>query len=323
MIINGLRIPHPATFKRREAERPRVAEYAGARVRRTVIHRPAPLKGKYAMPVIAIAAAIGSIATGVAAFTAATGIIGTVLAGAMIVGGAATLIGVATGNKNLVKYGGILSAVGGLGTLGMNLLGGAEGAAGATAGLETAVDSTEAAAGQAVADMSGTAGASTAGVLDTPIAAPPAAATGINPGVGAATETALNPTVAGTPPAAPAAANSQGWMMDGAKPFEVKMPEIDAQGLLNQTPQVIGADTPKGFFNSVGQWVKENPELSKIGAQVGTGILGNLHTSPAQQSQIDLNNANTNLTRQEAARRAQRADWGRGISKPLSAYLNG
>lgn len=139
MIINGLRIPHPATFKRREVERPRISAAPPMfQVKRTETARPPNPRAIHAMPVIAIVAAIGSIAAGAAgaaALVAGTVTLTTVLAGAMVVGGAMTLIGAATGNQNLMKYGGILSAVGGIGTLGLNLMGGAEAAA-ATTGLD-------------------------------------------------------------------------------------------------------------------------------------------------------------------------------------------
>jgi hypothetical protein len=64
-----------------------------------------------------IAIAAVEIYEGVAAYTAATTVLMTVAAGAMIAGGAVAAIGVATGNKDLQNGGLMLAAAGSLGTL--------------------------------------------------------------------------------------------------------------------------------------------------------------------------------------------------------------
>lgn len=64
-----------------------------------------------------IAIAAVSIYEGIAAWTAATTVLTTVAAGAMIAGGAVTAVGVATGNKQLQQDGMMVAAAGGLGTM--------------------------------------------------------------------------------------------------------------------------------------------------------------------------------------------------------------
>lgn len=84
------------------------------------------------MPVVAIVGAVAGAIAGVGMVGAATGILGTIIGGALIVGGALTVIGTITGNENLTKIGGMLSLVGGVagfaagatGALGTNAAGG-------------------------------------------------------------------------------------------------------------------------------------------------------------------------------------------------------
>lgn len=76
--------------------------------------------GQRAMPVVAVVAAAASIATGVGMVAAAGGLtMGAVLGGALVAGGALTIVGTVTGNQKLTKIGSTLSLVGGIGAFGM------------------------------------------------------------------------------------------------------------------------------------------------------------------------------------------------------------
>lgn len=100
-----------------------------------------PAYGERNAPVIAVAAAIGSISAGAAAIAAGSMLVG----GAMIAGGVLSIAGTVSGNSKLSKIGGLLSLAGGIGGYmtdawattassvaeGAQLAGGAEGAAGA------------------------------------------------------------------------------------------------------------------------------------------------------------------------------------------------
>lgn len=337
MIINGLRIPLPHTFKTRERERPRVSVAPSAfRLKATVTIAPSNPRALHAMPVFAIVAAIGSIVGGVAAAGAATSILGTVLAGAMIVGGAATLIGAATGNQNLMKYGSILSLVGGVGTAAVGMFGEA-----ATAGADTAASmsgpTTTGYQGDGVTNVAGATDPAaltpppSSGVLN---AAPDAAELAAPIGGGSAQASVPTPTPSASPLSASPADLTSGSTMTTAAPvtpdsaqigstsaFQTPPPPTPALPGATVAPPVADPSVPNtGFFNSVGQWVKNNPDLAKIGATAATGLFGSLVTSPAQQAQIDYSNTVAAATKAKSARDAQRADWGRGISKPITAY---
>jgi hypothetical protein len=125
-----------------------------------------PLFGKKTMPVVAIAAAAASFATGVGMMTAAGATLGSmVIGGAMAAGAALTIVGTVTGNAKLTKIGGILGMVGFGAGLVTQTLPGMANAAGA-AGTETAVNAgADAAAGEA-AGQSGAANAAGANAAD-------------------------------------------------------------------------------------------------------------------------------------------------------------
>lgn len=105
-----------------------------------------PAYGEKNAPVIAVAAAIGSISAGAAAIAAGSMLVG----GAMIAGGVLSIAGTVSGNSKLSKIGGLLSLAGGIGGYmtdawattasnvaeGAQLAGGAEGATAAAAPAE-------------------------------------------------------------------------------------------------------------------------------------------------------------------------------------------
>lgn len=70
-----------------------------------------PAYGEKNAPVIAVAAAIGSISAGAAAIAAGSMLVG----GAMIAGGVLSIAGTVSGNSKLSKIGGLLSLAGGIG----------------------------------------------------------------------------------------------------------------------------------------------------------------------------------------------------------------
>lgn len=330
MIINGLRIPHPATFKPRTRAPSHASVQPMFHVKRTVTIKPQPLRAIHAMPVIAIVGAIGSIVAGVGAVAAATSVVGTVLAGAMIVGGAATLIGAATGNQNLMKYGSILSAVGAVGTAGMSLFGGADTAASAGVG-----------AGAQSANTPGISGAdviaadNAASTAATPLAAPQAITPNVPSGILA--DGTLTVDGAGVPASgvlaspAPAPAVAQPAAVTPFSTGDIKPFDPNQGGMLNMPgSSTLNSGSPQGFFNSVGQWVSNNKDLAKMGMDAVAGYAKGKAGEPLQQAQINGINANidatkarTEIEKQAAARAAQKADWGRGISKPISYYTGG
>ena len=287
----------------------------------TVTIRPSNPRAIHMMPVLAIVAAVGSIIGGVAAVGAATGIIGTVLAGAMIVGGAATLIGVATGNQNLVKYGGILAIAGGIGLAGMNLLGETSMASSQTAGLSNA-------ANPPMADMAGPSVAQTTTDAITQAAAPSATQTtsGVLNAVGGPGDALTGPTASNAAQASPSVATPTPATPPAAAPWKPDISDAYAPG---ENPQPFQSpnipvnvkETPQGFFNQIGQWIENNPKQTDVISGAAKGLFGNLVASPTQQSEINLNSATANYRTRAAALAAQRADWGSGISKPLSYYL--
>lgn len=123
--IVGVRI-QPGFFNQKKR---RVDEYrVGAspvRLKKTATApKPKAPRAKYAMPVVAIVAAVGSFAAGAAIATAATATVGAmVVGGMMMVGAALTIVGTVTGNAKLTKIGGIVSLVGGVGALGLGMAG--------------------------------------------------------------------------------------------------------------------------------------------------------------------------------------------------------
>lgn len=320
MIINGLRIPHPVVYRKSQVERPRVSIAPTFRVKPTLTERPANPRSIYAMPfLIPIVMAVGSIAAGAAGAAALIGgviTVGTVLAGAMVVGGAMTLIGLATDNKNLVKYGSILSAVGGLGTAAMGLMGGASGAASVTEGaISLGVDSVEAAAGGAVADMSG---AVSAGA---DAAAGGAALDAAGNAAGAVADAAA--VSAATPPATPGILESTGTQVSDAAASSPSLNPLASKEAFN-----VPTGTEGNAFVAQGtegggilDWTNKNKDLLKMGVDTVGGYAKGAAAAPLQEAQVGNLNANAEATRQATARAAQKADWGRGISKPLSAYL--
>ena len=136
--LAGVRI-HPGFFKQRTfKEGPRASAGTSFKVKRTVVHKPTNPRAKHAMPALAIFAAIASIGPAVAAVGAIAGgaaiTAGAIFSVITAVGAVTAAIGAVTGNEKLVKYGGILALVGGIGSFANNagfFGSGSEGASGA------------------------------------------------------------------------------------------------------------------------------------------------------------------------------------------------
>lgn len=294
-FIAGVRI-HPGFFKESpRRDEPRVgAGPTGMRVKQMATSKPSNPKAKYAMPVIAVVAAIGSFAAGAAIATAAGATIGAmVVGGAMMIGGALTIVGTVTGNQNLTKWGNILSIVGGVGALGLGVAGALTDAAGATtdatAGLNPG-DADQALANQTVAG--GGAGATP----PTPPASTGLLADGTPaPAPGAPVDASANPALASTPAAAPApaatpATPSTGTPAPGApSSFTAPAPSTSSAftpsgtgafdtnasaGVFdaNGNPIANAGSPTGGFFDSAGKWIKANPEVARAGFNA-TGLL--------------------------------------------------
>lgn len=313
-------------------KQPRITEHrvsaspTSFRVKPTTIERPSNPRAIHAMPIIPIVMAIGSIAAGSAAIAAGTAVLGstllgTVLAGAMIVGGAATLIGVATGNQNLIKYGGILALAGGLSLAAAGAFGGLTTDAGTTtaAGLDAGGPPMSEMAGPSMADATATLPEqlSGPGVLSTQRATSTVMPVGAPEQLSGPGMTNAAPGVLATQPPAPVTDISQPFNAGGQDAF--RAPVID-QSTVNTT---FNASSPKGFFDKTGKWIQDNQTAAKIGADAIAGFAKGKAAEPLQQSEIALNTATANYRARAAAIAAQRADWGRGVSKPLDFYMGG
>jgi hypothetical protein len=256
-------------------------------------------------------------------------IAGMVAAGAVMIGSAATIVGTITGNKNLVKYGGIVAAVGGLG---MGILGAtgsltssASQAAADTAGqavnsiASTTTDVAASGAANAaslsganiatpVIDAAGTTAslaapaANVAAAVPTGVLAPPAStagATNLPPPVNQAVNTNVNSAATGDPNVAAAYnPNTMVRVDPNTLPLNnVNLPQVNAsQG---------------GYFDRFGKWVRENRDLARIGSQVAAGVAGAI-PNETTRAQAEAMRQNAGLTLQQRRDAAQRAAWREG-----------
>lgn len=265
-------------------DEPRIGARSLGRVKRTVVHAPNKLAGKYAMPVVAVVAAVASFATGVATVAAATGIVGAIVGGAMIVGAAMTVVGTITGNEKLTKWGGILSLAGGIGgaltgTL-VNPL-----AAGTTAGVDAAPP---------MAEMAGP----SAGVAEAGNVASNAASTGSSLG-GILKDAAPMSEMAGTTTSTAA---------DAVAKAGAASTTPDAFNLgINTNAEIPGMKVPTTFAanNSAGSgilnWVKENKDAATLLSNTATPLLSGLVTSDKDKALIEQSKVNNQYTQEQIA----------------------
>lgn len=253
-----------------------------------------PAFGRRDMPVLVIAAAVGSFAAGAAIVGAAGATIGAmIVGGAMMIGGALTIVGTLTGNQNLVKIGGILSLAGGLGAGVLGAMGGlADGAVGA-AGAETtaAVGAGDADQALASAQVGGATPPAVApatpdaGLLSTaPDAAAPA---GVQPPALDTSAPATTPAPA-TPaspdaftapaPTAPAAPAPSAFTPSGPNAYST--PGDADQTLANSTVAGGGAGNSGTWWNSALGFAKANPEVARAGLSGASGLLASVVPKP-------------------------------------------
>lgn len=306
MKINGLTIPHPVVFARRERELPRVGAGTSARVKPTVVHKPSNPRAKYAMPIIPIVAAIATIAAG-ATVAAGVGIAAMVAGGAMMIGGALVIIGTITDRPNLVKWGGILSIAGGIGAAYL----------GATGALT---------AGESAATTGGELTVPPGATPDVPLPTEvPGQATQLGgPGTGGIPEVVTPPPPAPQPPppAPPVAQAPSGLLASeappaaGATPPPLTQTATDALGPQGPTAfrptgpaEVLDRSTfatpstgnaANGYWDAAGRWVRANPETARAGFQAATGLLASAVPRPM--------NAAEQAAAEESRRRAARMD---------------
>jgi hypothetical protein len=234
-----------------------------------------------AIPLIAAGASAWAGAGLMAAGTFGASLLG----GAMIAGGALTAIGAITGNKNLTKYGGILSMVGGVGAL-------ATGAFSATAGQiasDAAIPDAMSAGAGGAADAGG---ASLGGAADAGSAASQVGSASDPFGMGGSMPTDPGASGFGSGPSAPGVSApgnptiGVGQLPPGASyppgqgPFGGVSPGLQAP-----------AAPPQGMLGSALQWAQDNPKLVQAGAGMLTSMGNNFAAADAQKEQIKMQEA--------------------------------
>lgn len=235
--------------------------------------------GKKEMPFI-VGPAIGTLATAVTAGVAAAGgamaVAGAVSGIAMVAGLAMTVVGLATGNEDLMKIGGYVGLAGGVGGLATSMM-----------GAGTAVASTAVSAATPAAN----AGASTA-------------ATGGLAGATEAAKAAITPALSSVAPAAPAAftatqAATGGTGLLGNAGALAITPALSGTGIGSNVGAGIGAGVGTGVGQSVNaassyvpnqtgsffDYLTSSQGLMEIG-KVGAGALSGM----AKQDQLDKQN---------------------------------
>jgi hypothetical protein len=282
---------------------------------------PQCLRGtKCHMPVVAIAAAIGTFAAGAGIAFAATATLGAmVVGGAMMIGAAMVIVGTVTDRPNLVKWGGILSLAGGIGALGLGMVGGL------TSGLDAiqAGENVGTAAGGATTDSGVTAlspGDADQALANGTVQSGTATPTGggiLN--AGDADQALANQTVqvnappqpSATPASAPAASAPAPLTPEASAELAPKAPDAFTANQPNafNTAPPAAATAPAtpggGYFDSPGAMDQRTKELSKAIFQGGAGLLQ--ATLPPSQYQQAL----TAESRARAARMDPNSSWWR------------
>lgn len=293
-----------------------------------------PAFGKKTMPVAAVALAASSFVAGATAFAAATTTMGMIAAGATMVGSALSIIGTVTGNSKLAKIGGILAIGGMAGTGIINSM--AETAAQGAA--QAATDVAVSAGGEAINSAAHFSDAAFEAGLPSAASAAPGAAEAVSSSGGLinmAPEAAARPMtdiqsqavadaargaqapaqgVAQVDPASPFQAGSQNALDAGAtevgQSTQMNAYDPEMARLVRQDAATNGSlintnlpsvSTQDGYFDRFGRWVKENPQMAKIGAEFAGGLF------PSQRDR-----AITEAYRQRAADERRRALWATG-----------
>jgi hypothetical protein len=270
------------------------------------------------IPVVAAFAAGAAGVTALGAAAAVGGIAGTVAtvaAYATIAGAVLTGVGALTGSKDLMKIGAVLSIGGGLGTMGVNAISAASSsgaAASGVSGAEAAASSADVAGFTALesASMSGGAAAAPGGAI-TSAAATPAGVTvdGATaypvldvpkPTVPPAAAGSVDPmaSMAGPGGQSPLATNGTAGMADGLGDYgssvgrgaagtsEVAQPSSAVMDRLAKAGEQLNSQDLSTWWTkmkdaggAVGEFIKKNPELVKIGG----GMLESMYGPKAEQ----------------------------------------
>lgn len=264
------------------------------------------------MPVLAVVAAVATFVEGVSVVAAATTITAEVIGGAMAIGGALTLAGTVTHNPNLVKWGAVLSIAGGIGAFTESVLSdSAAVTSAADSTVSTIGDESENLATtvpEATANESaGLAGATGPAATTT---APPTATSALDagtqptgllssgdpnaanaPGAPGATDAGTTPPPPAAAPAAPPASTTpapSSFSTNAPSTFTPNAPDtfttptpaqITEQNVSDMDTGGLpppgggaGSGSSTGYFDSLGRWVRQNPEVARA-AMSGIGLL--------------------------------------------------
>jgi len=242
------------------------------------------LKSKALGAIIGVVAAVAAVATGgatlmaYAAGTAGVSLGSALAAGAMVAGGVMSGVGAVTGNKKLMKIGGVLALAGGLGAMVTGGLGNVGNVA-AASGSEVAPAATaigEGSASTAAETLVGKLGGGTAAEAFGP-------STGMNGGildVSSSASTSVGDIGSGLQAAqnAPAAASFQAPSSGIVDQALGNAPAGGVSAPLNEVPAVAGAPgaapapSSGGFLDNVTGFMKDNKTLVEMGGKVLGGL---------------------------------------------------
>jgi hypothetical protein len=242
------------------------------------------------MPVIAIAAAVGTVSAGAA--------MGGILGGIMVAGGVMSGVGAVTGNKNLMKLGAVASLGAGIGSA-MGLAGAADGAWNSMVG---GADSALGVTGKSFLDAGGSlSGIGEAvgwkGATPSSVGGETTITQGAKPGLSADSTQQVGRLSAdggqvGLRVSNPAAEDTLKLVSDRAVPEGLvasKTAAVDQYSLAHQptsiNSSVASADRAlnpnSSFIDKSLAFIKQNPEVVKA----GSGLIGGAMTSYSQQRQ--------------------------------------
>ncbi len=274
------------------------------------------LKSKALGMVIGVVSAVAAVWTGGASLAAmsASGAwsVGSALsAGAMVAGGVMSGVGAVTGNKKLMKIGGVLSLAGGIGTMMTGGIGGAGAAAetGTTAATPVATETTTV-AGDTLSSKIGDAFgqtadvAKTSGMADSTLSVQGASSgstsTGYDLGSGVA-----------TPKPTPTIDSGSG--LAGAGGTNSIPAPLDVSSPLAPTASAGGSGILGDTLSGAGKFFKDNKELVEIGGKMLMGATDpERDLTGAKQALYDAQttatNATANATNQQATSLQQRRE---------------
>lgn len=247
---------------------------------------------------IPLIAAAGSIFAGATAVAGAATLAGAIAGGVMIAGGAMTAIGAISGNKKLMKIGGLVSLAGGIGGLAVG--------AWAAAGSSLASDASSAAsvAAEPMAAGQAASGAATGAAQG---AAEQVAQIGIDPGGIAAAPATTVPAGSAAGQTAQEAFRATELAQGGAQSAAQSAGAQEAFRASELAQNVAPPATPGNWtktLNDVSSWMERNKALT----QVGGGIVQGLAKSYADQASYA-----EQLRMQQAELARRRAEFSAGI----------